>query len=167
MKTLYLIRHAKSSWKDFSLKDHERPLNGRGKRDAPFMGQQLKRLGVMPDRILASPAKRALTTAKIIARELGYAISDINVEETIYEAETADLEHLIYQLEDTVNSLFIVGHNPCLTFFANEFEYKEYIPNVPTCGIVRLELPIDSWKNFLLGEGKVASFIYPKLYAKE
>ncbi len=164
MKTLYLIRHAKSSWKDFSIKDHDRPLNKRGKRDAPFMGKLLNKRSIFPDLIVSSTANRALTTAKIIAKEITYPIDKIRTISDIYEASIPDLERVLYGLDDSVDKVFLFGHNPSITYFANEFETKEYIDNVPTCGIVHLEFPIDSWQKFMLGEGKVISLTIPKMF---
>src|SRR5437899_11500650 len=98
MKTLFLVRHAKSSWDDTALPDKDRPLNDRGKRDAPKMGERLAKRGVTPDLILSSPAKRALETAQIIAKKLDYKLADIVVDERLYATGADDLLDVIRKL---------------------------------------------------------------------
>ena len=120
MKTLYLIRHAKSSWKDITLDDFDRPLNQRGKKNAPFMGKLLKQREVKPDLIISSPAKRAKCTANIIAREIGYT-KDIVFEPKIYESNLVSLKNVIYSIDDKYNTVFLFGHNPCLNIFVEDF----------------------------------------------
>ncbi len=161
MKIVYLIRHAKSSWKDMSLKDIDRPLNKRGKRDAPFMGNLLKEQGVMPDMLISSPANRAYTTACHFAEALGIPKAEIIQEPRIYEAWTADILEIIQQQPEDRQTIFLFGHNPTFTSFANSFT-KNYIDNVPTCGIVRIDAEIDHWKAFSEQTAKVISFQFPK-----
>lgn len=163
MKYLYLIRHAKSSWKDDSLKDHQRPLNQRGLRDAPFMGNLLKEKGIQPDILVSSYAVRALRTAKIIAEELGYPKKKIEVIKDAYLASFPILMDIVSKLDDKHKVAFLFGHNPDFTTFANTFS-DEYIPNVPTCGIVEIKFDIKKWKNINLENGKVMSFEFPKKY---
>ncbi len=100
MRRLFLVRHAKSSWGEPSLPDRERPLNDRGKRDAPRMGRRLAALGVNPDVILASPARRALKTARILAEELGYRLEDIRVDARLYASEPDVLLGIVRELGD-------------------------------------------------------------------
>ncbi len=164
MKTLVLIRHAKSSWSDPELQDIDRPLNKRGQRDAPFMGNKLKQAGIKPDLILSSPANRAFSTAKIIAEATNYPVSKIKLEKTIYGAYESELINLLRTVGDKHELLFMFGHNPEFTSFANRFIKGDYIDNVPTCGMVFIEFKIDSWSELDLDNGKVKSFIYPKLY---
>ncbi len=101
MKRVYLVRHAKSDWKRIGLADRDRPLNKRGKRDAPVMGQRLAARGVKPDLIVTSPAKRARKTAKVFAKELGYPKDEIVVEERVYEGGVEDLWDIIRGTDDT------------------------------------------------------------------
>lgn len=163
MKTVFLIRHAKSSWKDPSLDDVDRPLNKRGLRDAPFMAKLLKGRGVQPDRLLSSPAKRAHTTATYFAEALGIPPSQIEIRREIYEAFPEDILDLIQELPGALSTVLIFGHNPTFTSFVNKFT-EEYIANVPTCGIVHLEAAVDSWGRFDEDNGTVRAFYYPKQY---
>ncbi len=166
MKKLFLIRHAKSSWKDASLADYERPLNKRGMRDAPFMGQRLARENVLPDIILSSPANRAITTAGIIADEIGYSKDNIVQDESIYLATDGMLLDIIRHIDDQHQSAFVFGHNPGFTMIANNL-CNHYIDNLPTCGIFAIQFNIHSWKDVGLGEGTFDFFDYPKKHIKD
>lgn len=160
-KTLYLVRHAKSSWKDSSLDDADRPLNKRGMRDAPEMGKRLARAGVRPDLITSSPAVRALTTAQKIAGELGIKKSKIDINEDIYTFNAEGLLEAIRGLDDKQNTVMLVGHNPATTILLNELSGAD-IDNVPTCGVARLEMNTDSWAQVKSGSAELVSFDYPK-----
>jgi phosphohistidine phosphatase len=157
-----LVRHAKSSWRDPSLDDIERPLNKRGKRDAPFMGELLKEKVVNPDVVYSSPAKRASKTAQIIAEQIGYSKKDIVYAEEIYEASSHELVDFIKKLDNKYNSVMVFGHNPGFTML-NNFLSKKYIDNIPTCGIVALEFN-SSWKEIEKNSAKLLFFDYPKRY---
>lgn len=160
MKKLYLIRHAKSDWNDFSLDDFHRPLNKRGERNAPFMGNLLKQKDVNPDIIISSPANRAITTAKAIAKELG--VKNIIEEEKVYEASFSTLLCLMKKVDDKNDTIFLVGHNPSLNMLASELcNFEE---NIVTCGIVEIELDINSWDDISYESSKFISFEYPKKY---
>lgn len=161
MKTLYLIRHAKSSWNDFSVKDIDRPLNDRGKKNAPFMGKILADSGLKPDVMISSPAKRAFSTAKKIANELGYEKDYIVIEPTIYEAEIKDLLHLVNGLKDEWKTVVLFGHNPGFTEFCNYLSGSDLL-NIPTCGVAKIELDIKSWKMASKETGHLKSFDFPK-----
>ena len=119
MKTLYLIRHAKSSWKHPELTDFERPLNKRGRSDAPKMGRLLEKRKIIPDVFISSPAIRAAMTARIIADKLNYPLSDIQYADQIYEANAQELYDIIAGTDDQYSSAMLVGHNPGMTFLAN------------------------------------------------
>src|SRR5690606_16808146 len=119
MKTLYVIRHAKSSWENPLLADIDRPLNDRGKRDAPRMGKRLQERAVVPNLMLSSPAKRALSTCKRIAEILGYGVDKIKTERKLYHADEDDLLNIIKGLNDKCQVVMIFGHNPGLTDFVN------------------------------------------------
>jgi len=163
MKTVYFVRHAKSSWKDLTLRDKDRPLNKRGKRDAPFMANLMKEKGVQVDAIISSPANRAYTTACHFAAALGVEELSIHKEEDIYEAyDTAVLE-IIQELPNNYHTIFVFGHNPSFTSLANLFT-TDYIDNVPTCGIVHIAASIEDWKDFGEDTGKLVAFHYPKQY---
>ncbi|HDL19633.1 MAG TPA: histidine phosphatase family protein [Bacteroidetes bacterium] len=160
MKRLYLVRHAKSSWDDPGLHDSDRPLNKRGKRDAPFMGERLKKYHVVPDIIVSSPAKRALKTAKIIAKKINYPVKKIKTANIIYNGNSFDLLSFIRNTDEAVNEAMLFGHNPEITGLANYFSNK-IIPNMPTCGILCVEFNTGSWKEVAAENGTVLFFDYP------
>ncbi|HEY9006650.1 MAG TPA: histidine phosphatase family protein [Ohtaekwangia sp.] len=163
MKTLYIVRHAKSSWANPLQDDYDRPLNERGKNDAPRMGKRLKEKDIHPDLIISSPAKRAYSTAKRIAEVLKYAKEKIKTKKSLYHADEEAILSLIQGLKDKYNSVILFGHNPGLTEFVNSFQDAELdIDNVPTCGVVAFQLNIDSWKDATWGKGKMLFFDYPK-----
>ncbi len=163
MKTLYLVRHAKSSWKYEDLSDFDRPLNKRGRRDAPLMGRVLKQQKIRPELLVSSPANRAISAARMIAAEIGYAAEDIRSEERIYHASCTELLMLIRETNDSVGSLMMVGHNPGLTDVSNLL-CDRYLDNIPTTGIVRIAFAIDSWRELAQGAGTMTAFEYPKKY---
>lgn len=144
MKTLFLVRHAKSSWDDPALADKDRPLNERGKRDAPKVGERLAKAGAKPDLILSSPAKRALTTAEIIARKLGYKRKNIVVDDRLYAVESEILLDVIHQLDDGAECVMLFGHNPELTKLAHRLSGK--ICHMPTCAVAELTFDVKLWK---------------------
>ena len=160
MKTLYLVRHAKSSWKHPELSDFERPLNKRGKNDATFMGKLLSDKGVNPGLVISSPAKRASTTAKIIASEINFPKEKIVLDENIYEATGRRLLEIISKTEEKYNSVMIFGHNPGLTVLNNNLSNK-FIDNIPTCGVVALKFKT-KWNEIKLNSAGFIFFEYPK-----
>jgi phosphohistidine phosphatase len=163
VKTLYVIRHAKSSWDVKTLDDIERPLNERGKRDAPRMGKRLKEKEIHPDLILSSPAKRALMTAKRIARILKYAKEDIKVVNKLYHGDEDAMLEVLNKLKEKHNTVILFGHNPGLTDFVNSIMSEELdIDNVPTCGVVAFQFQADRWEQVTWGTGKMLFFDYPK-----
>ena len=161
MKTLTLLRHAKSSWKDTSLQDRERPLNRRGQRDAPVMAERIKESGIRPSLILSSPAVRAWTTAKSIAHEIGYPIEFLQQEQRLYHASARNLLVVIAEQDEGFNNLMIVGHNPGLTDFSNHL-IPGLTHNIPTCGFVSLEIDCDTWNLDQDAEIKLLIYDYPK-----
>jgi len=163
MKTLYIVRHAKSSWEDDALSDFERPLNERGKRDAPRMGKRLKEKDLHPDVMISSSARRAFSTAKIIATALNYPEARIVEEKKLYHANEDVMLSLLKHLNDRNNTVMIFGHNPGLTDFANSLSEKKWVTdNIPTSGVIAFELPIKLWNEITFGSGKVLFFDYPK-----
>lgn len=163
MRTLFLIRHAKSSWADPGMSDFDRPLNKRGKMNAPFMGKLLAKENILPDLIISSPAKRAITTAKKIAKEINYKNENILLNEKIYEASEKTLLKIINEISDKNKTVFMIGHNPGFTALLN-YLTEENISNIPTCGIVEINFEIDSWKEVSNGMGKLVRFDYPKKF---
>ncbi len=144
MKTLYVMRHAKSSWKEPDLQDHQRPLNRRGKRDLSLMGRHLQAMAVPPDLVVTSDARRALDTAIPIAGMLGVDPSAIRREAGLYHATDAWILALVKSLEADCRVVMIVGHNPGLNDFVNRF-LDPPLRNLPTAGIVSLAFAIALW----------------------
>lgn len=163
MKTIVLIRHAKSSWDNPEWSDFERPLNKRGLRDAPFLADVLKAKGLNPDLILSSPAVRAITTAKIFAMHFDYNTIDIKIDVGIYEKGQKHIAKLIATIDNKKNTVFIFGHNPDITSLAG-FLTGDYFENVPTCGIVCIDFEVDKWEEIPDLNGKLRFFTFPKLY---
>jgi phosphohistidine phosphatase len=161
MRTLYLIRHAKSDW-ETGLPDEERPLNARGLRNAPLMGQLLQAQGVQPDLIVSSPATRAHHTSRLIAAAVGYPEASIKLEPRIYEAMTATLQDVIQHLPDTAATVFLFGHNPGFTRVANVLCPDLSLDNLPTCGIVAIQFAVGSWRAVEAGTGSLLLLDYPK-----
>jgi phosphohistidine phosphatase len=161
MKILYLVRHAKSSWDHAELGDAERPLNKRGKLDAPMMGRLLASKGEHAELIISSHAKRAFSTAKRIAAELNYPKKKIEVNEELYMADSDDFYKIIDDVPDSVSRLMLFSHNYGITYFANHIA-GENIDSIPTCGIVRVDFDTPSWKEIKNTKGKLAFFEYPK-----
>ena len=144
MKTLQILRHAKSSWEAPGLTDHDRPLNARGKRDAPRVGQLILDEGLVPDLIVCSTAKRARKTAKEVARSSGYG-GTIRKTDILYHGDPQDWILLLRELPDTHQCVMMVGHNPgledLLTVLTGQHE------RLTTANLAVLQLPIDSWEN--------------------
>jgi phosphohistidine phosphatase len=159
--TLLLIRHAKSSWANPLQSDFERPLNERGKQDAPEMGKKLKKHGVVPDLIIASSAKRTRQTAKRIAKELDYDAGKIIWEEKLYHCIPSVFEEIIHGIDSRVKTVIIVGHNPGITGFANQLSPDFEVDNLPTCAVVGVHVDADDWSDFSIAKRKVFLFEYP------
>ncbi|MDX1500656.1 MAG: histidine phosphatase family protein [Woeseiaceae bacterium] len=161
MKTLTLVRHAKSSWKDASLRDRERPLNKRGERDAPKMGQRIEAAGIRPSLIVSSPAERAWVTAKIVADAIGYPVEFLQREEELYLASLDDLLDVVAAQDPGFNNLMVVGHNPGLTEFANYLS-PGVTNNVPTAGVVSVGFEADDWQLYERPTIELLLYDYPK-----
>ena len=161
MKTLTIVRHAKSSWNHPGLSDRERPLNKRGERDAPLMGQRVREQGIRPSLILSSPATRAWTTARIIAAAITYPLEFLQREKSLYHASVAAILDVIVAQDPGFNSLMVVGHNPGLTDFANYLS-PGLTNNLPTAGVVSVEIEQDDWDLFARPPTKLLLHDYPK-----
>jgi phosphohistidine phosphatase len=166
MKTLTLVRHAKSSWGQSGLADRERPLNTRGERDAPMMGKRIVEHGIRPSLIIASPATRAWTTAKTIADELAYPLEFLQRENALYLASLEDLLATLASQDNGFNNIMIVAHNPGLTQFAN-FLTPGLTNNLPTAGVVSVQIESDDWTLFEQPETQLLAYDYPKLNTQE
>jgi len=161
VKKIYLIRHAKSSWSEEGMSDYERPLNKRGKKDLPFMAARLKEFGIKPDLILSSSAKRAQKSAKTIAEIIGYGMDNITYDESLYDSSYTSYRYLLDSLDDRLDSIFIVAHNPTLTEVGERLS-GAILTNIPTCSIVCIEFDVKSFQNIEEGSGKIIFFDYPK-----
>ncbi len=161
MKHLTIVRHAKSSWQHPELADRDRPLNKRGARDAPMMGQRLAEWGYRPELILSSPATRALTTATVFAEALGCSPADIEIDERIYGAGVAGLIRLVQEVDDGVERVMLFGHNPDLTGLVNRLA-RVSLDNLPTCGVAQLEFAFDTWAELGSQLALRADIDYPK-----
>ena len=164
MKILYIQRHAKSSWNNPGLADIDRPLNQRGLKNAPLMGQRLSNRENIPQHIVSSPAKRAYSTGRIIAGEIGYDPDKIVINDRIYGAGRETLISLIKDFSDKYESVMIVGHNPDFTNLANELTNSN-IYNIPTSGVVIVKFNINTWSEIKPGTGELLDFDYPKKHA--
>ena len=161
MKTLTLLRHGKSSWKETGMTDRERPLARRGERDAPLMGERITAAGIRPSLIMSSPAKRAWATAKRVARAISYPVEFLHREEDLYLADTGRILDLLAQQDSAFNSILIVGHNPGLTELAN-YLVPGITENLPTCGLVAVEIETSDWDLRPGPEVRLLLHDYPK-----
>lgn len=160
MKTIILIRHGKSSWKDHDLKDLERPLKKRGIKEAPLTGKILCEKNIVPDLILSSPAMRTAETAFAIARELDIRKVTIRFNEALYLGSRSDLLHEIQQLDNRFETVILVGHNPALTDLAN-FLADDTIENIPTSGAVGIRFNTSIWQETGINKGEKLFFESP------
>jgi len=163
MKQVIFIRHAKSSWDNPSLRDIDRPLNSRGLRDAPFMAQLMAGKALRVDALVSSPARRAMDTAQYFAKAFDVENNDIQQVASLYHADPEEVLSVIQNLEASLGSILIFGHNPGYTELANFFS-PEYIGNVPTCGIFEVIAPVEHWKDFNQDSGRMVAFHYPKQF---
>ncbi|QIB66023.1 SixA phosphatase family protein [Kineobactrum salinum] len=163
MKTLHLLRHAKSDWNDAPLADRERSLNARGRRDAPAMGQALAGLLLAPQPILLSPARRARQTLEGLC-EGWPALASLphRTVERLYTFDSEDLLGWLQQQPDSEQTLFIIGHNPGLTDLANKLVPDLSLANLPTAGYLQLQLPIDRWQALSGCAGRLTQQLFPK-----
>lgn len=161
MKTLYIVRHAKSSWDFPELPDAERPLLEKGKKRTRYIIQYLLDNKVNVDLIMSSHAVRAMETARIIAHSLNYNESRIQVSRSIYHGDDESYFDLLYDLSDSISSVMIVGHNPAMTNFANRL-LSEPIDWLPTSAVVRVDFNADEWTGLPQAKHKVGFYITPK-----
>lgn len=160
MKTLYLVRHAKSSWGDPALPDRDRPLNERGLRDVAAMGKRLAHREVSPDVLMCSPAARTLATAQHLAKALGIKRKDIVVIERLYAAPARELLGVIQELGDKPRRVMLVGHNPGLTELAHHFAGE--IADMPTCAVAEFAFAVPSWADIGEAEPRHVVFDSPR-----
>lgn len=159
MKTLYLLRHAKSSWKDSDLQDFDRPLSGRGREAAPLVGKLIRKRKLRVDLVLCSPAERARQTAALVKESAGLA-AGLLYDERIYEADAARLLEVVSQAAEAVGTLLLVGHNPgleeLLTFLTGEER------RLPTAALACVALDVEKWGKARAGAGRLEWLVRPK-----
>ncbi|MEL6950164.1 MAG: histidine phosphatase family protein [Pseudomonadota bacterium] len=159
--SLTLMRHAKSSWDDASLSDHDRPLNARGERDAPEMGQRLKSRGIRPSLILASTARRTTETARAVARAVGFPLEFIHRERGLYLASPDEIMATVCDQDPTFRNIIVIGHNPGMSYLANAL--SDDLPgDMPTAAMITLEADVDDWQGFAYAARCVVGYDYPK-----
>ncbi|HQU92222.1 MAG TPA: histidine phosphatase family protein [Pyrinomonadaceae bacterium] len=159
MKTIYLLRHAKSSWDNESLSDFERPLNERGMNTAPFMGEVITGRGYVPSLIISSPAMRAKTTAELVIQSGDFG-SQMTLDDRIYEASPNTLRQVASELGDDAESVMLVGHNPGMEGFIRYL--TGLIEPMPTAALAVISLAIASWKDIDADSGTIVEIIRPK-----
>ena len=161
MLRLTLVRHAKTEAGHSDQEDWDRALEPRGQRDAPEMGRRLKGRGLKPDKVLTSPAVRAISTTSILIRELGVSATKVTPDERLYLASVKQLHCVVRELGGHAKHLMIVGHNTGLTEFADELSSERSIDNRPTCAVYTLEFHIKDWSELEFASGVNAEFDYP------
>jgi phosphohistidine phosphatase len=163
MRTLYLLRHAKSSWKDASLSDFERPLKGRGREAAQRIGERLAQEKLKAPWVICSPAVRTRETAEIVLKSAKLRVEE-RFDERIYEASIRDLLQVVEEIPDEKSVVILIGHNPgfeeLLSFLTNESR------RMPTCALAKIKFDV-SWKDIKAGDGKLEWFITPKELAQD
>ena len=165
MKTLYLVRHAKSDWADEDLSDIDRPLNKRGYRDAHFMSNLMREKKLILDLIITSPAIRAISTALIFCRNLDVNYSNVLINPNLYGTDVQQYKDVIAKIDNQHNSVMIFGHNAIISELANSLA-KPFSENIATCGIVGVR-PLencDEWKYFNENARKLLFYDFPKKY---
>jgi phosphohistidine phosphatase len=161
MKTLFLIRHAKSSWETPQQNDFDRSLNERGKADAQMMAQRVSKRNIAIDAFVSSPAKRAITTCEYFAKQYKKEKSDIILKSELYLAGPPVFEDVIEQLDDRIEHAAIFSHNNGITDFANQLTDAR-IDNMPTCAVFAIRVNTKSWKQFKKAKKEFLFFDYPK-----
>jgi phosphohistidine phosphatase len=165
VKTLTIIRHAKSSWSDQSINDHDRRLNERGRQDAYVMGEQLANNHVNLGTVFCSTARRAVKTLKRLSRKYPIDEAQIQFYEELYLADLDELINFINHLPDQYASATLIAHNPGLTELVN-YLTAEGMTNLPTMGVYIAELQIEQWAQLEQGCGRRIAYFYPKLFAQ-
>ena len=168
MKTIFLLRHAKSSWDDNSLADHDRPLSQRGRGAAPRIGAYMRGAGCQPDLVLCSTAKRTRQTLQAVLSELGVEPA-VEFDEELYLAAPGEMLDLVRSVPDTVEAVLLVGHNPGTGMLAADlsgFGLAESLnlmrAKFPTTALAIIELNVDRWKDTVSGCGTLREFIRPR-----
>jgi phosphohistidine phosphatase len=162
MKTIYIVRHAKSSWDNPGVDDHDRPLAASGVKKTKLIIDFLKKNNVLPDLMMSSTAERAKKTAFMIANGLGYPIEEVLVDRKLYHASPDNILDELYIQPDSINSVMIFGHNPTLTYFVNQFIDPPII-NLPTSGVVVIEFATEKWSEIGSAKYRTLFTVFPKM----
>ena len=157
-----MIRHAKSSWKDIDASDFERGLTKKGRKHIDTIGSYMKLRGIIPDHILSSCALRTQETADLLASKLEYE-GDIDYLKELYFTDTETLREILIMQDDSLETIFVIGHNPQITDMANML-IDEHISKIPTMGVVAIDFDIEIWSELTDTKGKIDFFIYPKQF---
>jgi len=161
LKTLFIIRHAKSSWDSADISDIDRPLNDRGRRDAPVMAARLIKAGANIDRFVSSPAKRARQTAELFIHAFGRKEKEIKFIEDLYHASLPTFKDVVAALDDKDDAVALFSHNPGITAFVNILSSVR-LDNMPTCAVFAVKSPATHWSEFLSASPQFWFFDYPK-----
>jgi phosphohistidine phosphatase len=162
MKTLYLVRHAKSDWTMEGQPDIDRPLNERGYLDAHLMSKHLYKENVRPDLIISSPAIRAMSTALIFAGNLRYSKENIRIKENLYETGLNEYIECIHSIENAINSVMLFGHNPVISE-AVQYLMKERNEEMSTCAVCRIDFEASMWNELTKKSGHLSFYLAPSL----
>jgi phosphohistidine phosphatase len=163
MKNLLIVRHAKSSWDNADTSDIDRPLNDRGKRDAPAMAQRIIKAGLAIDRFVSSPAKRARQTAEYFVHAYGKKDKDIHFVPELYHASTSTFKDVVGKLDDNDTTVILFSHNPGITAFVNLLTDTIRVDNMPTCAVFAVKGDTEHWQDFFVAKRELLFFDYPKL----
>ncbi len=162
MKELFLIRHAKSDWDHAGLSDHDRPLNDRGKRDAPRMAEALRRLVVSPAQIVTSTATRAATTAELLAEGLGFPVAKIDRVPGLYLATPQAILRVVQGLDEEGGTALVFGHNPGMHETVNLLSGEMMVEHFPTLAVAHFELAVECWGEVEWGDGRLREMLTPR-----
>ncbi len=163
MKKLLVIRHAKSAWPTGDVKDFDRPLNDRGREDAPAMAKRLIKIHAVPDLLISSPAKRAGSTAKLFGGEWGFKPEEILYKEELYHAEAAIFYQVISGIDSLYNTIAVFSHNPGITEFVNQLAPTAIrLDNMPTSAVFGVQVESNTWADFKTASKKFWFLDYPK-----
>lgn len=161
MKTLYLVRHAKSSWKDLSLQDRDRPLNKRGKRDGPVMARHVADKVDCPDQFISSLSRRTQDTAIYFLEAFGRKLDELILSEELFHGYEEDINNVILKTSDKHDAIMLFIHNPGITDYVNELTGAD-IFNIPTCGVAAITLDTNSWAEIGKCKAELLFYFYPK-----
>lgn len=160
-KTLVIIRHAKSTWNYEGIADYDRPLKQIGIINTQNIARKILEYDIHPDLVISSPANRALHTAMIVAREMGYPLEKVTINPVLYGESDSEALEMIKEIDEAYHHLFIFGHNPVFTSLPNLF-FKKRIDNLPTSGAAILQFNANSWKEISRKNVTLELMFFPK-----